>query len=171
MVFAMHKVAERHLKAQFRERETHKLYYARVWGHLEQEKGSVDLPLICDWPNRPRQIVCHETGKASLTHFEVIKHEKKTTLVRLLPVTGRSHQLRVHMQSLGHPIVGDKFYATPEALRYSPRLQLHAAELSFFHPGTGKPMHLFAPCDFYARAPKDTLLEYGMTAGKMEEKD
>lgn len=158
IVFAKHKQAERHLKAQFRERIPKKLYYARVWGQVEPDNGEVDLPLICDWPNRPRQKVCHETGKPSQTGFEVIKREKKTSLVRLLPITGRSHQLRVHMLALGHPIVGDEFYACPKAMAYSPRLQLHAAELSILHPTTEQPLHFFASCDFFANAPEDILI-------------
>ncbi len=164
IIFAKHKSAECHLKMQFRERITHKLYYARVWGSLLETTGRVDLPLICDWPNRPKQKVCFEDGKPSVTDFEVIKHEKKTTLVRLLPITGRSHQLRVHMQALGHPIVGDEFYAPPEAIRYSPRLQLHAAELSFLHPNTNAPFHLFAPCPFFASAAKNILPSRGIYA-------
>ncbi|MFD2176441.1 bifunctional tRNA pseudouridine(32) synthase/23S rRNA pseudouridine(746) synthase RluA [Veronia pacifica] len=168
IVFAKHKEAERHLKAQFRERVTHKLYYARVWGHPDNDQGEIDLPLICDWPNRPRQKVCFETGKPSQTGFEVVKREKKTSLVRLLPITGRSHQLRVHMLAMEHPIVGDEFYAHPQALRYSPRLQLHAAELSFLHPATNQSMHLCAPCDFYPAAPKDMLITRGLAATPLE---
>ncbi|PMN66508.1 bifunctional tRNA pseudouridine(32) synthase/23S rRNA pseudouridine(746) synthase RluA [Enterovibrio norvegicus] len=164
IVFGKHKDAERHLKAQFRERVTHKLYYARVWGMVEQDADRIDLPLICDWPNRPLQKVCFEHGKPSVTDYEVIKREKKTTLLRLLPITGRSHQLRVHMLSLDHPIVGDDFYAPPHVLRYSPRLQLHAAELAFLHPGSGEPMHLSAPCEFYKNAPSDTLVTRGIEA-------
>ena len=164
IVFGKHKDAERHLKAQFRERVTHKLYYARVWGVVEQDADRIDLPLICDWPNRPLQKVCFEHGKPSVTDYEVIKREKKTTLLRLLPITGRSHQLRVHMLSLDHPIVGDDFYAHPQALKYSPRLQLHAAELAFLHPGSGEPKHLSAPCEFYQNAPSDTLVTRGIEA-------
>lgn len=157
IVLAINKNAERHLKAQFRERQTHKVYYARVWGHLEQQHGSVDLPLICDWPNRPKQKVCYEEGKPSLTHYEVVRYEENATLVRLLPVTGRSHQLRVHMMAIGHPILGDRFYAHDEAREMAPRLQLHAAELTFAHPYTEEPIHIFAPCDFYPDAPTRTL--------------
>ncbi|HIF9482861.1 TPA: bifunctional tRNA pseudouridine(32) synthase/23S rRNA pseudouridine(746) synthase RluA [Photobacterium damselae] len=157
IVLAINKNAERHLKAQFRERQTHKVYYARVWGHLEQQQGSVDLPLICDWPNRPKQKVCYEEGKPSLTHYEVVRYEENATLVRLLPVTGRSHQLRVHMMAIGHPILGDRFYAHDEAREMAPRLQLHAAELTFAHPYTEEPMHIFAPCDFYPDASTRTL--------------
>lgn len=164
VVFGKHKDAERHLKAQFRERITHKLYYARSWGRVEQTKGRIDLPLICDWPNRPRQKVCFEHGKPSVTDFEVVKIEKKTTLVRLLPVTGRSHQLRVHLLSLGHPIVGDEFYAPPAAKAYSPRLQLHASELCFLHPRTNVSMHLTAPCPFFSNAPQGVLASRGIIA-------
>ena len=135
-----------------------------MWGALEQDSGQVDLPLICDWPNRPKQKVCFEHGKPSVTDYEVIKREKKTTLVRLVPITGRSHQLRVHMLALGHAIVGDEFYAPVEAIRYSPRLQLHAAELCFLHPNSNQPMHLFAPCPFYANAPKNLLPSRGIQA-------
>ncbi|MCE0494076.1 RluA family pseudouridine synthase [Vibrio salinus] len=149
MLFAKNKHVESALKKQFQYRLTHKVYYARVWGHLEQDKGEVDLPLICDWPNRPRQKVCHETGKPSKTLYEVVVREEKTTLVRLFPITGRSHQLRVHMLSLGHPIVGDDFYSDGEARVFSERLELHAAELSFYHPRTDWLKRIFVPCDFY----------------------
>ncbi|MGL5334958.1 MAG: bifunctional tRNA pseudouridine(32) synthase/23S rRNA pseudouridine(746) synthase RluA [Enterovibrio sp.] len=157
MIFAKHKEAERHIKAQFRERIPKKLYYARVWGTSLPEKGTVDLPLICDWPNRPKQKVCFEDGKPSRTDFLVIKREKKTSLVQLLPLTGRSHQLRVHMLAMQHPIVGDEFYAPPEARCYSPRLQLHAAELVFLQPSTEQPVHIFAPCEFFLAAPNNVL--------------
>lgn len=159
MLFAKHKEAERSLKKQFQYRLTHKIYYARVWGHLEQKEGEVDLPLICDWPNRPRQKVCFEDGKPSQTRFEVAKREENTTIVRLLPITGRSHQLRVHMQALGHPIVGDEFYSEGEAFTCSDRLGLHAAELSFYHPHTHQLESIFVPCDFYLEA-ESTIFNY-----------
>ncbi len=162
IVFGKHKAAECHLKAQFRERVTHKLYYARVWGQVKLDMGRIDLPLICDWPHRPKQKVCFEHGKPSVTDYEVIKREKKTTLVRLLPITGRSHQLRVHLLSLEHPIVGDDFYAHTQARNYSPRLQLHAGELCILHPRTNTPMHLSTPCDFYPHAVQDTLVQRGI---------
>lgn len=152
MVFAKDKYAERSLKKQFQYRLTHKVYYARVWGHVEQDQGEIDLPLICDWPNRPKQKVCLETGKPSKTLYQVAKREEKTTIVRLLPITGRSHQLRLHMQALGHPIVGDEFYSEGEAFTFSDRLDLHAAELSFYHPRCEWLRSLFVPCDFYPEA-------------------
>ena len=158
IIMALNKASERDLHAQFRERLTHKVYYALVWGHIEQDEGSVDLPLICDWHNRPRQKICHTDGKPSLTHYKVVcRNQDNTTLVRLLPITGRSHQLRLHMMALGHPILGDEFYANDEAKAMSPRLNLHATELCLYHPTTNQPIHLFAPCDFYPDAPSQTL--------------
>lgn len=139
LLLALRRNAERELKRQFQERETHKVYFARVYGHLEGE-GTIDLPLICDWPNRPRQKVDFEIGKPSVTHYQVISHGQQSTLVKLMPVTGRSHQLRVHMMALGHAILGDGFYADPQARALAPRLLLHAAELSFKHPYSGEPM-------------------------------
>ncbi|HCE3704786.1 TPA: bifunctional tRNA pseudouridine(32) synthase/23S rRNA pseudouridine(746) synthase RluA [Vibrio parahaemolyticus] len=164
MVLAKNKRAESALKKQFQFRFTHKIYYARVWGHVEQEEGEIDLPLICDWPNRPLQKVCFEDGKPSKTLFQVAKREEhedgtKTTIVRLLPITGRSHQLRVHMQALGHPIVGDEFYATEEAKAFSERLELHASELSFYHPKSHWLRSIFVPCDFYPEA-EEMIFDY-----------
>ncbi|WP_038175336.1 MULTISPECIES: bifunctional tRNA pseudouridine(32) synthase/23S rRNA pseudouridine(746) synthase RluA [Vibrio] len=152
MLLAKNKLAERALKKQFQYRLTHKVYYARVWGHVVADEGEVNLPLIGDWPNRPKQKVCFETGKQAKTRYQVVKREAKTTLVRLLPITGRSHQLRVHMQALGHAIVGDEFYAQDEAFDFSNRLELHAAELSFYHPKCNSLRSLFVPCDFYLEA-------------------
>lgn len=149
IVVALNKAAERELKRQFREREPKKQYVARVWGHPQPAEGLVDLPLICDWPNRPKQKVCYETGKAAQTEYEVLEYaEDNTARVRLKPITGRSHQLRVHMLALGHPILGDRFYATPEALAMAPRLLLHAETLTITHPAYGNAMTFRAPIDF-----------------------
>ncbi|WP_163930641.1 bifunctional tRNA pseudouridine(32) synthase/23S rRNA pseudouridine(746) synthase RluA [Paraferrimonas sp. SM1919] len=148
MVLALRRKAEAELKRQFRERETKKVYYARVYGHLEHKQGSIDLPLICDWPNRPKQMVCHETGKPSLTHYEVISEAEHSSLVKLTPISGRSHQLRVHMLALGHPILGDDFYAHKKALEMSPRLLLHAAELTIKQPYSGEPLTFTAEIPF-----------------------
>ena len=124
-------------------------YVARVWGHPEKAEGLVDLPLICDWPNRPKQKVCYETGKAAQTEYEVLEYaDDNSARVRLKPITGRSHQLRVHMLALGHPILGDRFYATPEALAMAPRLLLHAETLTITHPAFGNAMTFRAPVDF-----------------------
>lgn len=136
MIFAMTAHAQRHLGLQFEKRMTRKTYVARVWGVPEERSGSIDLPLIVDWPNRPLQMVCHETGKPAQTDWKVIKTDGVTSRVRLFPKTGRSHQLRVHMLALGHPILGDPFYATGAARDY-PRLMLHSEELRFNHPQGG----------------------------------
>ncbi|AYV21871.1 bifunctional tRNA pseudouridine(32) synthase/23S rRNA pseudouridine(746) synthase RluA [Vibrio mediterranei] len=149
MLLAKNKEAERSLKKQFQYRLTHKVYYARVWGTPAESEGLIDLPLICDWPNRPRQKVCYEHGKPSQTYYQVVKQEQQTSIVRLFPITGRSHQLRVHLLELGHPIVGDEFYAHEEAMSFSDRLELHAAELCFYHPETEKLQSIFVPCDFH----------------------
>ena len=138
IVFALRRNAEKELKRQFRDRETKKTYFARVAGHMKNDYGTVDLPLICDWPNRPKQKVDHKLGKPSLTHYEVISRAKRSTLVKLTPITGRSHQLRVHMLAIGHPILGDNFYADPLAKRLASRLLLHAHELTIKQPYSGK---------------------------------
>lgn len=147
MVFAMNKAAQGNLGQQFEKRQTKKVYLARLWGLLEPKEGTVDLPLCVDWPNRPRQHVNHEQGKPAVTDWRVQRHDGKTTRVRLMPLTGRSHQLRVHMLSLGHPILGDPIYATGEALDY-PRMMLHAESLRLRHPETGKSLTYTAPVPF-----------------------
>ncbi len=140
MIFALTPSAQRHLGLQFEKRQTKKTYVARVWGRLEPAKGTVDLPLIVDWPNRPLQMVDHENGKPAHTDWRVMRFEDangaETTRVRLMPKTGRSHQLRVHMKALGHPILGDPFYAEGHA-RDFPRLMLHSESLRLRHPDGG----------------------------------
>ena len=148
LLMAMNKHSHRHISRQFELRQTSKTYQARVFGKLVADQGSVDLPLICDWPNRPKQMVDFERGKQALTHWRVLAREQDSTLVELLPITGRSHQLRVHMLSLGHPILGDRLYAHPQALAMSPRLQLHACQLSFTHPQSGLSLNFHSPCPF-----------------------
>lgn len=149
IVVALTKAAERELKRQFREREPKKSYIARVWGHLAQDEGLIDLPLICDWPNRPKQKVCYETGKPSQTLYQVLSRDADgSTRVKLSPITGRSHQLRVHMLAIGHPILGDCFYAHPEAKAMASRLQLHAQELCITHPEFGTVMHFKCEPEF-----------------------
>ncbi|GGP49162.1 bifunctional tRNA pseudouridine(32) synthase/23S rRNA pseudouridine(746) synthase RluA [Shewanella saliphila] len=148
IVVALRRNAERELKRQFRERETAKTYYARVAGHVSKQVTQVDLPLICDWPNRPKQKVDHNVGKPSTTLVEIVSYATKSTLVKLTPITGRSHQLRVHMMALGHPILGDGFYADPLAKSLSPRLLLHAAALTISHPYTQAQMHFESPAEF-----------------------
>lgn len=149
MVVALTKAAERELKRQFREREPSKTYVACIWGYPAKEEGLVDLPLICDWPNRPKQMVCFETGKAAQTEYQVLEYRADNSArVSLKPITGRSHQLRVHMLALGHPILGDNFYAHPEAKAMAPRLLLHAESLTITHPAFGNAMTFRQPADF-----------------------
>ena len=147
MVFALTAHAQKHLNQQFEARKVKKTYVALLAGQLEPAEGTVDLPLIVDWPNRPRQMVCHETGKPSLTDYKVLKSSDEETRVRLFPHTGRSHQLRVHMLSLGHPILGDELYAPETAADY-PRMMLHAEELRVNHPETGRGMKFRAKPPF-----------------------
>lgn len=137
MVFALTRHAQRHLGLQFEKRMIQKTYLARVAGKLEPKSGLVDLPLIVDWPNRPLQKVCHETGKPAQTEYRVMRYGENETRVRLSPKTGRSHQLRVHMLALGHPILGDPFYAKGAALTDHTRLMLHSLELRLKHPDGG----------------------------------
>lgn len=136
MLMAMNKAAHRHLSRQFELKQTKKTYEAVVFGYLSQESGEVNLPLICDWPNRPKQMVDIEKGKQAQTRWQVVNHQSNTTRINLFPITGRSHQLRVHMLSLGHPIIGDRLYAPPTALALAPRLNLHAKYLRISHPST-----------------------------------
>ncbi|PRX37371.1 tRNA pseudouridine32 synthase / 23S rRNA pseudouridine746 synthase [Meinhardsimonia xiamenensis] len=147
MVFALTPHAQRHLGLQFEKRQVRKSYVARVWGRLEPRTGTIELPLAVDWPNRPRQKVDHENGRPAETAWRVVRHEGDTTRVRLFPRTGRSHQLRVHMAELGHPILGDPLYAEGTA-RDAERLMLHAEELRFRHPDGGAGVRFSAPCPF-----------------------
>jgi tRNA pseudouridine32 synthase/23S rRNA pseudouridine746 synthase len=147
MVFALTRHAQRHLGLQFEKRQTRKTYVARVWGEVAEKTGTVDLPLIVDWPNRPKQMVDHENGKPAVTDWRVIRTKDGESRVRLMPKTGRSHQLRVHMLALGHPILGDPFYATGPARDY-PRLMLHSETLQFRHPDGGQGIRITAKCPF-----------------------
>ena len=148
VIMALTAASQRELNRQFQQRETAKHYIACVTGCVSADIGSVDLPLICDWPNRPKQKVCYQYGKPSLTHYQVLERSAAHSRLRLVPVTGRSHQLRVHMQWLGHAILGDKFYADPAAYGAAERLLLHAEKLTIFHPDSGKPRTFFADTPF-----------------------
>ena len=148
IIMALNKPAHVAISQQFEKRKTQKRYIARVFGHVKEEQGSVDQPLICDWPNRPKQMIDHERGKQSLTHYKVLSYSDNSTLVELTPITGRSHQLRVHMLSLGHPILGDRLYAHDEALAMATRLNLHAQMLSIHHPVSNEEITFLADCPF-----------------------
>ena len=148
MVFARNAKAHRHLGLQFERRHVEKTYLAHVWGSLPSTSGTVDLPLICDWPRRPLQMVDHENGKKAETDWDVLERHEDYTCVRLFPHTGRSHQLRVHMNELGCPILGDRLYAHDDAFTKAPRLMLHAENLSLYHPTGGERMRFDASSPF-----------------------
>ncbi len=136
VILALSHAAQVAMGHLFEKRLINKTYIAVVDGQLNQLSGEIDKPLICDWENRPIQKVCFESGKAALTYYKSQEYDavNNWTRVKLQPKTGRSHQLRVHMLSLGHPIVGDFFYAPKPILDKSPRLLLHANQLGFEHP-------------------------------------
>lgn len=150
MVLARGKAMERALSIAFQTRQVHKRYEALVAGKLSPVQGEVNLPLITDWPNRPKQMVSFELGKPSLTRYQVIEYlsDLDATRVSLEPITGRSHQLRVHMQALGHAILGDKLYALPQVQAQSERLLLHAAMISLPHPVSGEVMTVSSAVPF-----------------------
>jgi tRNA pseudouridine32 synthase/23S rRNA pseudouridine746 synthase len=153
MVMALNKPAHVAISRQFEKRLTQKSYIARVFGKIEKAQGSVRQPLMGDWPNRPKQKIDHQQGKAALTHYKVLSYRKDidgqtSTLVELTPITGRSHQLRVHMLWLGHPILGDRLYAHEQALAMSSRLQLHAQMLQISHPVTAQTLTFSKACPF-----------------------
>lgn len=147
IIFARTKQAQGFLGQEFEQRRAQKTYIARLKGRLEPDAGTVDLPLGSDWDYRPRQKVDHDHGRPAVTDWQVIDRTDSETLVRLTPHTGRSHQLRVHMLSLGHPILGDQIYA-PETTRDHPRLMLHAETLSLHHPVTKERVSFTAPTPF-----------------------
>ena len=145
MVIPRHRETLSALARQFQERRIDKTYIARVAGHVAEDVGECDLPLIADWPNRPKQKVCFETGKQALTRWRVLSRDENSSLLALTPVTGRSHQLRIHMREIGHPILGCDFYAPEAALNAAPRLLLHATSLRFSHPVSGEVLTARSP--------------------------
>ena len=147
IIFARTKQAQGFLGQEFEQRRAQKTYVARLKGRLEPDSGTVDLPLGSDWEYRPRQKVDHQKGRPAVTDWQVISRTDTETRVRLTPHTGRSHQLRVHMLALGHPILGDQIYA-PETLIDHNRLMLHAETLSLHHPATKERVSFTAPAPF-----------------------
>ena len=153
LLFALGVQWQRVYSRMFALRQVGKGYVAVVDGRLGEQVGSVgciDLPLGADWPNRPRQRVDPLQGKPSITQWEVLAHDPlgRWTRVALRPVTGRSHQLRVHLMAIGHPIRGDHLYAPPDVALAAPRLCLHARSLDLLHPSTGAPVVIEAPVPF-----------------------
>jgi len=142
MLLARSTDTQRRLSIAFARREVHKRYIAVVAGRLNADQGEIDLPLAADWPNRPRQVVDAIRGRPSLTRYRVLEFDdaRAATRVELEPVTGRSHQLRVHLLALGHTILGDALYGSAEVQAAAPRLLLHASSLRFTHPASGETM-------------------------------
>lgn len=142
MIIPLNKTILAAVNRMFQERKIHKTYVAILGGQLKKERGKVDLPLIFDWPNRPLQKVCQSAGKGALTYYQVLARDtvNNTTTVLFTPITGRSHQLRIHSRELGCPIVGCDMYATREIYEQGDRLMLHATQLSFIHPHTKEPV-------------------------------
>ena len=141
---------QRVLSRAFAEQGVHKAYQAVVAGRLgaADDEGTIALPLAADWPNRPRQKVDATQGRPSVTRWKVLAQDDDTSRVALEPITGRTHQLRVHLQAVGHPIIGDTLYAPPEWAARAPRLLLHACALQFAHPATGEPLDFASPAPF-----------------------
>jgi tRNA pseudouridine32 synthase/23S rRNA pseudouridine746 synthase len=148
LLFARSKEAQRALSGQFARGEVSKRYIADVWGAPATASGEINLPLITDWPRRPLQKVDWEIGKPSITRYEIVSASSRFARLELTPLTGRSHQLRVHLAEIGHPILGDDFYAHAQALAARPRLALHAASLEFVHPSSGAKVKIESRCPF-----------------------
>ncbi|MFN4225142.1 MAG: pseudouridine synthase [Hyphomonas sp.] len=148
LLLARGKDMQRALSGLFERGEIIKHYIADVWGAPWPASDEIDLPLITDWPNRPLQKVDHESGKPSRTRYDTLSVRGENARLVLTPLTGRSHQLRVHLAAIGHPILGDDFYAHPLAQAAAPRLALHAAALRFRHPLTGETLTLESACPF-----------------------
>ena len=147
MVFGMTAHAQRHLSMQFEKRVVKKTYIARVFGKVSEKSGEIDLPLIVDWPNRPLQKVCHQKGRSAFTKWMRLKVGDGESRLRLMPKTGRSHQLRVHCLSMAHPILGDPLYAPDTVYGYS-RMMLHAEELRLNHPESSKGIKFLSKAPF-----------------------
>lgn len=148
MVLALDPDTHAALSRLFQQRKVSKRYEAIVAGAPTEAAGEIDLPLRCDWERRPLQIVDREQGRPALTHYRVLSQQGDSARVELRPVTGRSHQLRVHLAALGHPILGDRFYAPPALQDAADRLLLHACHLAFEHPVTGTPLAVDSPAPF-----------------------
>jgi len=150
LVVALNKAVNAHIGKQFQARNVVKTYTAILAGHLSDDVGCIELPIAKDKANFPLQKICYESGKHSLTHYQVIERLQNppATRVTFKPVSGRTHQLRIHSSEIGHPILGCDLYATDEAFFMAKRLMLHATTLEFDHPVTGERVNGFSPCPF-----------------------
>ncbi|HSV68862.1 MAG TPA: RluA family pseudouridine synthase [Methylibium sp.] len=144
MVFALGLAEQRALSRAFERREVGKGYVAVVDGRVADDRGAIDLPIGADWAERPRRRIDHATGRAALTRWRVLDRGATTTRLALEPLTGRTHQLRVHLAAIGHPIIGDRLYGGFDA----PRLLLHASALRFVHPTSGETLAFESPPPF-----------------------
>ncbi|MEX8505168.1 RluA family pseudouridine synthase [Leptothrix ochracea] len=152
MMLARNLETQRRLSTAFAERQVRKVYHAVVAGRPAGISGTVNLPLCCDWPHRPKQMVNWEHGKPSVTHWRALGPHAQiedSICMELRPVTGRSHQLRVHMQALGHPILGDGLYAPEEIQQKASRLLLHATLLEVIHPSSGEKLVIHSLSPFF----------------------
>ena len=148
LLMARNPHSQRQLSLAFETRQIHKHYVAVVHGQLQGgTQGLIDLPLAVDWPNRPLQKVDSLHGKPSQTRWQILEQAQDKTRLLLQPLSGRTHQLRVHLQAIGHPIVGDALYGA-DAGPQAPRLLLHASALMFTHPLSGQSMHIESPPPF-----------------------
>ncbi|WOE32015.1 MULTISPECIES: RluA family pseudouridine synthase [unclassified Acinetobacter] len=152
LVFALSKFGQNRISRQFQERHTDKIYQAVVVGHLHEQQGTIDVPVVYDATRPPLHMVDLTWNKPAITHWQVLERfyiqDQAVTRVKLIPVTGRSHQLRVHMQYIGHPMVGDTLYASVLQQKLMPRLCLHAEKLSFYHPKTEQAVDFYCPVPF-----------------------
>jgi tRNA pseudouridine32 synthase/23S rRNA pseudouridine746 synthase len=150
LVMALDLETQQALSRQFEERQVEKVYVAVVAGQVAGDAGEIDLPLAKDFSQTlpPRHRVDHERGRPAVTRWRVLSREVRGTRLELRPLTGRSHQLRVHLAELGHPILGDPIYADAPARTAAERLMLHAWKLKFLHPTTGEHVECVAPCPF-----------------------
>ena len=148
MLFAIGIDMQRALSKIFHDRKINKQYIAVVRQWFDEDEGVIKFPMRCDIDNRPHQIVDYEHGKSAVTFWQVLQRKDETVRLLLKPVTGRTHQLRVHCAAMGYPIIGDGLYGDGNDEIRQPRMLLHADNLLFKHPVTNKEMHLFAECEF-----------------------
>ena len=150
MAVALNKSANAKICRQFQTRTVNKTYTAQLFGLLTQNQGKIDYPIAKDVENFPLQKICFETGKTALTHYRVLERLTKSLITKVVftPISGRTHQLRIHSQVINHPILGCDLYASDEAFHMASRLMLHATNLDFDHPVSGKRVNGFSPCPF-----------------------
>lgn len=150
MLVPLNRESHAELSRQFQSRRIDKTYTAELYGILREDRGRIDLPIACDWQRRPLQKICYQQGRNALTEFSVLQRDyaNHRTRVLLHPITGRSHQLRIHTKQMGHPILGCDMYAHLDALYSAERLLLHATDIRFFHPRTQLAMKMHSEPPF-----------------------